>query len=127
MNVMAFDIEAARRNIHERSRRRKLALQALHRRAQTDADRIIHMVIERYRPIRVYQWGSVLREDRFREWSDIDIAVEGLSDPLDGLRAADDASDLTSFPVDLVELDRIDPRHAETIRHEGRMVYERNE
>ena len=69
------------------------------------------------------QWGSLLRPGGFREWSDIDIAMEGLNDPLDGLRAADDASVLTEFPVDIVELDRIDPRHAETILREGKVVY----
>ena len=122
---MAFDIGAARRNLQEKSRRRTQVLRKLHYRAQSDTADIVAMLIDRYRPVRIYQWGSVLQPDRFREWSDIDIAVEGLEDPLDGLRAADDASELTSLPVDLVELDRIDPRIADTIRQEGRLMYER--
>ncbi len=84
------------------------------------------MLVKKYRPLRIVQWGSLLRPGGVREWSDIDIAMEGLNDPLDGLRAADDASALTEFPVDIVELDRIDPRHAETILREGKVVYERH-
>lgn len=124
---MSFDVRAARRHLQERSRRRSIALHELHHRAQADAAAIVEMLIKRYQPTRIYQWGSVLGAERFREWSDIDIAMEGLEDPLDGLRAADEASELASFPVDVVELDRIDPRIAETIRREGRLVYERPE
>jgi len=93
--------------------------------ATNDAQRIIAFIIERYHPSRVYQWGSLLRAGEFRERSDIDIAIEGPADPLDGLRAADEAAALTDLPVDIVERDRIDARHAATIRAEGKLVYER--
>jgi hypothetical protein len=43
-----------------------------------------------------------------------------------GLHALDDACKLTRFPVDLVEMERIHPAHAETIRKEGKLVYERD-
>jgi len=75
--------------------------------------------------IRSYLVGGMIRDIiSERDASDIDIAVEDLHDPLAGLRALDDASELTSFPVDIVELDRIDRRHAETILSEGKVVYE---
>ena|GEM_PF-398511 len=123
-NDMAFDIVAAREHLAHREQERTRRLQALEAQARKDAETIIAMLIEKYRPSRIVQWGSLLRAGRFREWSDIDIAVEDLHDPLAGLRALDDASELTSFPVDIVELDRIDRRHAETILSEGKVVYE---
>ena len=122
---MAFDIEAARRYHQQRVKERRHLWAELEARARADAERIIAMLVERYKPTRIYQWGSLTRPDRFREWSDIDIALEGLQDPLAGLHAMDDAEEMTSFPVDLAELERIDPAHAETIRSRGRLVYER--
>ncbi len=121
---MAFDTAAAREYLARRDRERARRLDSLEAQARNDAETIITVLAEKYRPLRIVQWGSLLRPGRFREWSDIDIAMEGLKDPLDGLRALDDASGLTEFPVDIVELDRIDPRHAETILREGKIVYE---
>ncbi len=122
---MAIDMERARARIETRRREREARLSEREERAHAAVQDILKLLIEKYAPVRVYQWGSLLRPGEFREWSDIDLAVEGLRGPLDGLRAADDASRLTDIPVDLVELDRIDPRHAETIRTEGRLLYDR--
>lgn len=124
LEAMGVSGEDTARFLAARRERRARHLRELERRANEDARRIITFLIERYRPTRVYQWGSLLKPGEFREWSDIDIALEGLTDPLDGLRAADDAASMTDFPVDLVELDRIDPRHASTIREEGRLVHD---
>ena len=93
--------------------------------AQRDFDRIVEYLINEYRPLRIYQWGSLLHTGHFSEISDIDIAVEGLADPLAGLDAAAGAERLTRFPIDLVELERIHPAHAESIKAHGRVVYER--
>lgn len=122
---MAFDIQKARETLKLRHQKQQAELNALYDRAVGDAETIMRMLIEKYHPVRIYQWGSLLDRTRFREWSDIDIALEGLNDPLDGLRAIDDAEQLTSFPVDVVELERIHPEHAKTIRTEGKLVYER--
>jgi len=122
---MAFNVRKARENLQRRRKERQADLHALFIRAGKDAKRIVAMLIEKYHPHRIYQWGSLLNPLRFREWSDIDIAVEGLDGPLDGLHAIDDACLLTKFPVDIVELERIHPEHAQTIRAEGKLVYER--
>ena len=52
------------------------------RRAQavSDSGAIVDMIVRKYQPVRVYQWGSVLRPGGFRDYSDIDIAVEGIAD-----------------------------------------------
>ncbi|TVR60889.1 MAG: nucleotidyltransferase domain-containing protein [Spirochaetaceae bacterium] len=124
---MGIDITRARATLERRRQNRAAELAKREKDAHAAVHQILELLLEKYKPLRVYQWGSLLHEGEFREWSDIDIAVEGLSDPLDGLRAADDASRLTDIPVDLVELDRIDPRHAATIRDEGRLLYERTD
>lgn len=122
---MSFDIDAARKSLRVREKERRVRLATMAAQAEEDARRIVEMLITEFCPRRIYRWGSLLEPARFREWSDIDIAVEGLSDPLDGLRAADMASELSDFPVDLVEMERILPVHAESIRKEGRLVYEK--
>ena len=101
-----------------------MAWATLEERAKHDATGIIRHIADIWHPERIWQWGSLTRPGEFREWSDIDIAVEALADPLAGLKVAEEAASMTSFPVDLVELDRIDPRHAQTIREERVLVYD---
>ncbi len=120
-----FDVVAARASLARREARRKALLDARREQAQRDFDRIVEYLVRDFRPLRIYQWGSLLRTERFSEISDIDVALEGLDDPLAGLHAAAGAERLTDFPVDLVELERIHPVYAASIRQEGKLVYER--
>ena len=122
---MTVDVATTRAFLEKRAARRRERLRALAADAQADCDRIVHMLVADFDPRRIYQWGSLLTPERFREWSDIDLALEGLTDPLAGLRALDAACGLTRFPVDLVELERIHPLHAETIRQTGKLIYEK--
>jgi predicted nucleotidyltransferase len=126
VELQTFDVEAARRGFVRRSAVYRERLSVMAQGAQADFCRIKDMLIEVYHPRRIYQWGSLLHPERFQEISDIDIAVEGWEDPMTGLHALDAACQLTRFPVDLVELERIHPAHADTIRNEGRLVYDRD-
>lgn len=36
------------------------------------------MIIEHFNPVRIYQWGSLLDKKMFTDYSDIDIALEGI-------------------------------------------------
>lgn len=123
--TVTFDVAAAKQTLALRSADRRIRLLGAAAEAQQDFGRICEMLVSKYRPRRIYQWGSLLQPDRFQEISDIDIAIEGLGAPLEGLHALDDACRLTRFPVDLVEMERIHPAHAKTIRNEGKLVYER--
>ena len=100
-------------------------LQERFQRATVDAERIIHMIIDRYAPRSIYQWGSLLEYRRFNELSDIDIAVTGLSQASTVFHLMGDAEDMTDFPLDIVELERIAPLHRESIIRKGKLVYER--
>ena len=99
------DIEIARHFVTRRRARRREHLDARLEEARRDFDRIVEKLVSDYRPLRIYQWGSLLHGEHFSEISDIDIAVEGFTDPLAGLHAAAAAERLTRFPVDLVELE----------------------
>lgn len=121
-----FDVAAARQMLLKRGASRRARCLDLASEAEKDFGRITKMLIETYHPRRIYRWGSLLHPEQFREISDIDIAVEGWDKPMTGLHALDDACRLTRFPVDLVELERIHPAHADTIRKEGKLVYDRD-
>jgi predicted nucleotidyltransferase len=86
---------------------------------------MIQLIIDRYRPKRIYQWGSLLHPEEFNDLSDIDIAVEGLKSAKIFFDLFGAIEELTKFPVDLVEIEKIDPIHAESIRKNGKLVYER--
>jgi len=61
----------------------------------------------------------------FSEISDIDIALGGLPDAETYFAILGEAMRMTSFPLDLVELEKIGAENASHIREYGRPVYER--
>ena len=115
----------ARAFLQKREQQREGRRRRRYQQARRDAERIVHLIIEKYAPQRIYQWGSLLSPERFGEISDIDIAVEGLAGPERYFQLLGEADELTEFPLDLVELERIHPLHAEGIRRKGKLVYER--
>ena len=125
---MGFDednITKARENLKRRRVKQKAGYLALHAKAAADFESILKMIVASYHPERVYQWGSLLRPEQFRDYSDIDIAVEGTMSPDAYFEMLGKAQGMTEFPVDIVQLDRIEPEFAESIRSEGEVVYGR--
>jgi predicted nucleotidyltransferase len=120
-----FDIQAARDSLAERRRMRRESLDRRWQRAQRDVTAIIDMLIRGFQPQRIYQWGSLLDRRRFSEISDIDIAVEGAgsAERFFAMYAAAEA--LTDLPLDLVEIEKLRPVHAASIRQKGGLAYER--
>ena len=82
------------------------------------------MIISRYSPKKIVQWGSLLDSEQFDENSDIDIALEGISDPAKYFALLGDAMVLTRFPLDIVQLEKIEPEFAEIILSKGKIIYE---
>lgn len=66
----------------------------------------------------VYLTGSLLREGQFRDFSDVDIAVEGLGENY--FEVLVQLEDLLDRQVDLIELES--SRLASAIRQKGRRV-----
>ncbi len=116
--------QAARFLVNKRKQEEK-ALDARFDAMSSDAKRIISFMARNYYPKRIYQWGSLLNRSRFRSWSDINIAVEGIEDTRTWLEIEAEVWDLTVYPLDLVRLERIEPEYAGIIRQKGVVVYER--
>jgi predicted nucleotidyltransferase len=114
-----------RRFADERAASDREARRELHAEAQRDAEAIVEMIIRRFGPRRLVQWGSVLQGDQFREYSDIDIAIEGITDPETFFEILEAAESMTRFPVDIVQLEHVEPAYRELILEKGRLVYER--
>jgi predicted nucleotidyltransferase len=93
--------------------------------AQRDFERIVEHIRLRYKPRKIYQWGSLLDLSRFSEISDIDIALEEIDGPEEYFAILGDAMKMTDFPLDIVEMKNLDPETAAEIRKKGRLVYER--
>ncbi len=123
---MLVDIQQARAFLRRKEARRQERLEARFRQAWADFRAIVDLAVRAYRPARLYQWGSLLARRHFCEWSDLDLAVEGLGPAERFFAFCREAERLTRLPLDVVELERIEPEFAEIIRLKGVVVYERD-
>ena len=85
------------------------------------------MIISKYNPKKIIQWGSLLNEKKFSKISDIDIAIEGINKAGDYFKLLADAEKLTDIQLDIVQLEDIHPLHREMIEQKGKIMYYRNE
>jgi predicted nucleotidyltransferase len=122
---LPFDMAAARLNLNRASLLRKKQLHERYAQACADFSKILAVIVEKYSPRRIYQWGSLLDESSFTEVSDIDIAVEGVTDAASFFALYGDAMRCTGFSLDIVQIEKIEPEFAEIIRSKGRVVYEK--
>jgi predicted nucleotidyltransferase len=119
------DLQKINRFLKDKARKKQEHRKRLFLAATHDFKNIVEMMIRKYHPFKIYQWGSLLNEEIFSESSDIDIAVEGLGSVEDFFALLGDAEELTVFPLDIVQIEKIHPLHAESIKKKGRLVYER--
>lgn len=95
---------------------------ALWEAAEKDAENIIEMIIQKYYPKQIIQWGSLLEPKHFSEASDIDLAIVGL-DSLAFMRLLAEAEDMTQFPLDLIQFELIHPSFQKIILMKGKVIY----
>lgn len=119
-------VERAKLCLQNRAQARNEQLEQLRHKAMADVRAIVDMIIERYNAIRIYQWGAVLRPHGFRAYSDLDIAVEGILDAQAFFQLFGEAQEMTHFPLDLVQIEKIAPEYAQDIVQKGKVVYERD-
>jgi len=112
------------RFVERKLQHQKRRWQKLHRQAAGDAERIVRYIIEKYKPKRIIQWGSLLKPEQFRDYSDIDLALEGIPDAETFFRLTGEIEKLTSFPLDVVQWEHLEPEFREVILHKGKVVYE---
>ena len=125
MDVSDRELAEMKRNLRRRAAARSRRVQRRLVQARKDFERIVQHIAETYKPLRIYQWGSLVDSDHFSERSDIDIALEGITDAETFFSILADAERLTELPVDVVQMETIHPAYAESIRARGRIVYER--
>jgi predicted nucleotidyltransferase len=125
MPVSDRELEQMKRRLALRSQERSRRLARRLAEARRDFDRIVQRIAARFHPLRIYQWGSLVDGRHFTERSDIDIALEGITEAADFFAILAEAERLTRFPVDIVQIERIHPEYADLIRSRGRIVYER--
>ncbi|NQT59318.1 MAG: nucleotidyltransferase domain-containing protein [Bacteroidetes bacterium] len=120
-----FDYQAARKFLKEKSERKKQYSYELYAKAKKEADAIILALQNNFPVTRIYQWGSLLSPERFDENSDIDIAVEGLNSAEEFFKLYGFALSKTSFPLDLVEMEKIGELNRKSIIEKGKLIYEK--
>jgi len=118
------EMQLMRKNYRERRERYRRELEKRLEMARKDFDRIVRHIAETYHPKRIWQWGSLIDGHHFSERSDIDIALEGITDPKTFFAILGDAMGMSGLPVDVVQIETIHPAYADSIRSRGRIVYE---
>ena len=108
--------------LRRREEHRQRELDERFRDAWGEFHRIVEMVASEFAPRRIWQWGSLLYRPQFSERSDIDIALEGLGAAERLFQVYARAEEMSTFPLDIVELERIEPEYAHLIRTSGRLV-----
>jgi predicted nucleotidyltransferase len=109
----------------EKENRRQAMLDKRFKKAWKDFNTIVTHIIDQYKPKKIYQWGSLLDRKQFSEFSDIDIAVEGIVSVELIFKLYGDILNLSDFQVDIVQLEKIEPEFADIIRDKGKIIYER--
>jgi predicted nucleotidyltransferase len=122
--VVCMDIGKIKENLRKREMLKKESLRHRFEAASRDFDKIVRMIIDKYAPKKIIQWGSLLHPEQFDTHSDIDIALEGISDAETYFALLGDAMALTRFHVDIVQLEKIEPEFAELILLKGKIIYE---
>ena len=117
-----FDIRLSRQYL----RKKHEALQAkrliLWQKAVQESEAIVEMILEKYHPQALIQWGSVLDPKHFSEISDIDLAIAGL-ESITFMKLLADAEELTTFPLDIVQWEAIHPSFQKIILMKGRILH----
>ncbi len=93
--------------------------------ATNDASRMVEHIATNYPVTHIYQWGSLLDQEKFRDYSDIDLAVVGLHDPQLFFSLLSELETMSVFPVDIVQLEKIESVYCDSILKNGKLVYER--
>jgi len=121
-----IDLQKARETLDRKcAARRKVSLERFAV-ATRDAQAIIALLVSKYHPVRIYQWGSLLNSGKFTECSDIDIAIEGITDAETFFGLLGDVTSMTEIPADIVQMEKIEKEFADAIRQKGKIVYERS-
>lgn len=119
----SIDIKAARKFQQDKLKKQQEELDKKFQQACQDFNAICEMIIRDFQPESIYQWGSLLERNKFSAISDIDIAVSGIKDARKYFQLLKKAEELTDFPLDIIQLEKIHPLHKEMILKKGIEIY----
>lgn len=120
-----FDYASARQYLKHKQDKAQAQRFSLWQKAKADSVTIIEMIIEKYSPEQIIQWGSILKPEHFSEISDIDLAVSGV-DSIVFMDLLADAENLTQFSLDLVRWEELCDPFQRIISMKGTVVYGRS-
>jgi len=122
-----IDYQQVRQFLKNKYNKQNEKNEILYQQAQEDFHAILDVIIDKFDPVRIYQWGSLLNKNMFKDYSDIDIAVEGIDSAENFFKLYKEIEPLTRFPLDCVQMEKIEPEFRVIIKRKGKIVYERNE
>lgn len=93
--------------------------------AKKTAETVSQYIIKRFKPERLWLYGSILNEDRFSMISDIDIATEGIEWDI-FFKMVSECEKLTDLKLDIIDIESIPEIRKEKILRTGRLIYEKN-
>ena len=127
MGVYYTEAEAQtiRGYVRARKRQRDRMIARALEQARKDCDRVVAAIARSFDPLRIYVWGSLVEKGRFSPLSDIDIAVEGITDPAAFSALLVEAAEMSRFEVDIVLLEHAHADYAGYIRRRGVIAHER--
>lgn len=118
-----FDYASASQSLKHKQDQAQAQRFSLWQKAKADSVTIIEMIIEKYSPEQIIQWGSILKPKHFSEVSDIDLAISGV-DSIVFMNLLADAESLTQFSLDLVRWEELCDPFQRIISMKGIVVYE---
>jgi predicted nucleotidyltransferase len=118
-----FDYSNARQYLKNKKYQLQSQRFSLWQQAKQDSLNIIEMIIQKYHPQYIIQWGSILEPKHFSEVSDIDLAIAGI-DSIVFMNLLAEAENLTTFSLDLVRWEELHPSFQNIIAMKGKVIYE---
>jgi len=119
-----FDFKSAKKWLLDKQKRKEKIRRDLYKKAKKEFEEIVKMIIKKFKPKKIYQWGSLIHQENFREYSDIDIGIEGLKSIEEFFNLYGEAENISSFPLDIIELDKIEKKTANFIKKKAKLIYE---
>jgi predicted nucleotidyltransferase len=119
-----FDFKSAKKWLLDKQKRKEKIRRDLYKKAKKEFEEIVKMIIKKFKPKKIYQWGSLIHQENFREYSDIDIGIEGLKSIEEFFNLYGEAENISSFPLDIIELDKIEEKTANFIKKKAKFIYE---
>lgn len=104
----------------QRCTNKKREILLLRTKACNEAKKLADVLYTRYSATHVYLFGS-LREKKFNERSDIDLAVEGLAGT-SFFEATGELLSKSSFPVNLIPLEDCQEKFRQKIKNTGELL-----